>query len=60
MTMDNVVRVTVYTTDVDELFASYATASTFLGDNLPSTTVVGVTRSAFPELRVEIEATAAR
>jgi enamine deaminase RidA (YjgF/YER057c/UK114 family) len=60
MTMDNVVRVTVYTTDVDELFASYATASTFPGDNLPSMTVVGVTRSAFPELRVEIEATAAR
>jgi enamine deaminase RidA (YjgF/YER057c/UK114 family) len=60
MTIANVVKLTVYTTDVDELFASYATATKFLGDNLPAMTLVGVTRLAFPELKVEIEATAAK
>jgi enamine deaminase RidA (YjgF/YER057c/UK114 family) len=59
MTMTNVVKLTIYTTDVDELFASYGTATEFLGDNLPAMTVVGVARLAFPELKVEIEATAA-
>jgi enamine deaminase RidA (YjgF/YER057c/UK114 family) len=60
MTMADVVKLTVYTTDVDELFASYGTATKFLGDNLPAMTLVGVTRLAFPELKVEIEATAAK
>jgi enamine deaminase RidA (YjgF/YER057c/UK114 family) len=31
-----------------------------LGTNLPGNTLVGVTRLAFPELKIEIEATAAR
>lgn len=60
MTMADVVKVTIYTTDVDELLAAYGTASTFLGANLPAMTLVGVARLAFPELKVEIEATAAR
>jgi enamine deaminase RidA (YjgF/YER057c/UK114 family) len=60
MTMANVVKLTVFTTDVDELFASYGTAAAFLGENTPAMTLVGVTRLAFPELRVEIEATAAK
>jgi enamine deaminase RidA (YjgF/YER057c/UK114 family) len=60
MTMANVVKLTVYTTDVDELFAAYGTASKFLGTNLPAMTLIGVTRLAFPELKVEIEATAAK
>jgi enamine deaminase RidA (YjgF/YER057c/UK114 family) len=60
MTMADVVRLTIYTTDVDELLAAYGTASEFLGDNLPAITLIGVTRLAFPELKVEIEATAAK
>ena len=60
MTMANVVKLTVYTTDIDELLASYGTASKFLGENIPAMTLVGVTRLAFPELKVEIEATAAK
>jgi enamine deaminase RidA (YjgF/YER057c/UK114 family) len=60
MTMADVVRLTVYTTDVDELLAAYGTASTFLGTNIPAMTLIGVTRLAFPELKVEIEATAAK
>jgi enamine deaminase RidA (YjgF/YER057c/UK114 family) len=59
LTMADVVRLTVYTTDVDELLAAYPTATKFLGDNLPAMTLIGVTRLAFPELKVEIEATAA-
>ena len=59
MTMANVVKLTIYTTDVDELLAVYGSATEFLGDNLPAITLIGVTRLAFPELKVEIEATAA-
>jgi enamine deaminase RidA (YjgF/YER057c/UK114 family) len=60
MTMANVIKLTVYTTDVDELLAAYGTAVQFLGDNLPAMTLIGVARLAFPELKVEIEATAAK
>jgi enamine deaminase RidA (YjgF/YER057c/UK114 family) len=60
MTTANIVRLTIYTMDVDELFASYPTAAEFLGDNIPAMTLIGVTRLAFPELKVEIEATAAK
>jgi len=60
MTMANVVRLTIYTTDVDELLGAYGSATEFLGDNVPAITLIGVTRLAFPELKVEIEATAAK
>jgi enamine deaminase RidA (YjgF/YER057c/UK114 family) len=60
MTMANVVKLTIYTTDVDELLAAYGSAAQFLGDNLPAMTLIGVARLAFPELKVEIEATAAK
>ena len=59
MTMANVVKLTIYTTDVDELLAAYGSAAGFLGDNLPAMTLIGVARLAYPELKVEIEATAA-
>ena len=60
MTIANVVRMTIYTTDVDELLAAYGSAAEVLGDNLPAMTLIGVARLAFPELKVEIEATAAK
>jgi enamine deaminase RidA (YjgF/YER057c/UK114 family) len=60
MTIADVVRLTVYTTDVDGLLGAYGTAAEFLVPNLPAMTLIGVTRLAFPELKVEIEATAAR
>jgi enamine deaminase RidA (YjgF/YER057c/UK114 family) len=60
MTMADVVKLIIYTTDVDELLAAYGSAVELLGDNLPAMTLVGVTRLAFPELKVEIEATAAK
>ena len=59
MTIANVIKLTLYTTDVDELLAAYTTAAPVLGDNFPAMTLIGVTRLAFPELKVEIEAIAA-
>ena len=60
MTMGDVVKLTVFTTDVDELLGAYGSATKFLGDNLPAMTLIGVARLAYPELKVEIEATAAK
>jgi enamine deaminase RidA (YjgF/YER057c/UK114 family) len=60
MTMTDVVKLTVYTTDVDALLAEYGAVAGALAPNLPAMTLLGVTRLAFPELKVEIEATAAR
>lgn len=60
MTIADVVKLTVYTTDVDALLTEYGSAAQALGDNLPAMTLIGVTRLAFPELKVEIEATAVK
>ena len=57
----DVVKVNYYTTDVDELIAVLGPlASTFFAGNLPASTLLGVSRLAFPQLKIEIEATAAR
>lgn len=56
----NVVRLNYYTTDVDVFFAHYEVVLKRLAAAgiQPSSTLLGVTRLAFPELLVEIEATA--
>jgi enamine deaminase RidA (YjgF/YER057c/UK114 family) len=57
----DVVKVNYYTTDVDELIAVLGQlASGFFGGNIPASTLLGVARLAFPQLKIEIEATAAR
>lgn len=58
----DVVRLQVYTTDVEALFANYGEFVGPLADAgiRPPTTLLGVNRLAFPELMVEIEATAAK
>jgi enamine deaminase RidA (YjgF/YER057c/UK114 family) len=60
MTLANVVRLNIYTTDVDAFFGSYASASERFSAAgvLPTGTLLGVARLAFPELMVELEATA--
>jgi enamine deaminase RidA (YjgF/YER057c/UK114 family) len=58
MTTADIVRLTVYTTDVDALLAAYGSVAGALAPNLPAMTLIGVNRLAFPELKVEIEATA--
>jgi enamine deaminase RidA (YjgF/YER057c/UK114 family) len=60
MTVADIVKLTVYTTDVDELLAAYGSAAEFLAPNLPAMTLIGVARLAFTELKVEIEAIAVR
>jgi enamine deaminase RidA (YjgF/YER057c/UK114 family) len=61
MTLADVVRFNIYTTDVDALFASYdVIRDRFAAAGVqPPGTLLGVTRLAFPELMVELEATAA-
>ena len=60
MGLANVVRLNIYTTDVDEFFAAYGTMAERLAAAgvAPPGTLLGIARLAFPELMVEIEATA--
>jgi enamine deaminase RidA (YjgF/YER057c/UK114 family) len=60
MTLGNVVRINVFTTDVDAMMGSWGdVAKRFTAAGVqPTSTLVGVTRLAFPEMMVEIEATA--
>jgi len=56
----HITRITIYTTDVDAFRAPDAAAirAKYFGANRPASTLVGVTRLASLEYKVEIEATA--
>jgi enamine deaminase RidA (YjgF/YER057c/UK114 family) len=60
MSLADVVRLTIYTTDVDALFPHYGILAERLASAgvTPPATLLGVTRLAFPDLLVEIDATA--
>ncbi len=60
MTLANLVRLNVYTTDVDALFPHYGALAGRLGAAgvSPTTTMLGVTRLAVPGQLVELEGTA--
>jgi enamine deaminase RidA (YjgF/YER057c/UK114 family) len=60
MTLANVVRLNIYTTDVDRFFEHYGVLASRTGaaNVAPPGTLLGVARLAFPELMVELEATA--
>lgn len=59
MTLANVVRLNIYTTDVDDLLANGAVLGRLAEAGCRYTsTLLGVARLAFPELLVELEATA--
>ena len=60
MSLANLVRLNVYTTDVDLLFQHYGVLASRLGavGVTPTTTMLGVTRLAIPVLLVELEGTA--
>ena len=60
MSLANLVRLNVYTTDVDLLFPHYGVLASRLGAAgvAPATTMLGVTRLAIPDLMVELEGTA--
>lgn len=56
--LSDVVRLNVYTTDVDEFLGAYATFAKRTEEIGMSSTLLGVTRLALPELLLELEATA--
>jgi enamine deaminase RidA (YjgF/YER057c/UK114 family) len=60
--LSDIVRLTIYTTDVDKLISAYEPAAARLAQSRcsPAMTLLGVARLAFPELMVEIEATAVK
>ncbi|MEV6322688.1 RidA family protein [Nocardia sp. NPDC051787] len=60
MSLANLVRLNVYTTDVDLLFQHYGVLASRLGAArvTPATTMLGVTRLAIPGQMVELEGTA--
>ena len=60
MCLADLVRLTVFTTDVDLLFRHYGVLASRLGaaGAAPTTSMLGVTRLALPGLMVEIEGTA--
>ena len=58
MTFANVVRLNVYTTDVDEYLKHFGRLAGRFGDTRYATTLLGVTRLPAPELLVMLEATA--
>lgn len=60
MSLGNVVRLNIYTTDVDGIFPALPTWAGRLNAAgcRPASTLLGVQRLAFPELMVELEATA--
>lgn len=60
MSLANLVRLNVYTTDVDALFPHYGVLAGRLGAAgvAPTTTMLGVTRLAVPGQMVELDGTA--
>ena len=60
MSMENLVRLNVYTTDVDAMFPHYGVLAGKLGAAgvAPTTTMLGVTRLAIPGQMVELKGTA--
>lgn len=58
----NIVRLLVYTTDFDHLMPHYSLLTDKLAATMPkpTITIIGVQRLVFPELLVEIEATAVK
>ncbi|CAL9655213.1 RidA family protein [Streptomyces sp. enrichment culture] len=60
MSLAHLVRLNVYTTDVDRLFEHYGVLAARLGAAgvAPAMTLLGVTRLALPGLMVELEGTA--
>ena len=58
--LSDVVRLNYYTTDIDRFLEAYGGLTTRLAESgcRPASTLLGVTGLAFPELMVEIEATA--
>jgi 2-iminobutanoate/2-iminopropanoate deaminase len=57
--LKNIVRLNLYTTNIGEFFGAYGALAGWLAQNgaMPSSTLLEVSGLAYPELKVEIEAT---
>ena len=58
--LSNVVKITIYTVDIEALRAVVAIRSEYFGDHAPASTLVQIERLARPEFLLEIEATAVK
>ena len=58
--MEDVVKITVYLTDMSRLRETHEVRTVFFPDPPPASTAIGVTALAFPGLLVEIEAVAVK
>ena len=56
-TKSDIARITVYLTEIDDRPAVALAREEYFGEHRPASTLVEVSALAFPELRVEIEAT---
>lgn len=54
----DLVRITSFTTDIDEFFRQVKMRNRYFGEALPASTVVEVRRLGHPDWMIEIEATA--
>ena len=59
MGLNDVVKVTVYVTELDRLMDVHDVRFRYFGDTLPASTLVQVTSLVRPSLKIEIEAVAA-
>ena len=55
----NIVKETIFLTDVAERFATHAIREAFYGDHIPASTLIGVKELVVPGMRIEIDAIAA-
>jgi enamine deaminase RidA (YjgF/YER057c/UK114 family) len=57
-TLEDVVKITSFTTDIDEFFRHAAVRNRYFGSAMPASTTIEVRRLADPEWMIEIDATA--
>ncbi len=58
MALENVVKLTIYVTDIDAAFQAHPSVAGRLAGVKSAQTLIGVSRLAFPGLMVEMDATA--
>lgn len=54
--LKDLVRVCIYVTDIDEFFRHVDVRQQYLGEALPTSSTIGVSRLSHPDFMVEIEA----
>ena len=55
-TLEDIVRTVTYVTDIDAFFNNVEARQEFLGQGMPTSSTIGVSRLSHPDFMVEIEA----